>query len=675
MKKVRILALVLALVLCFSACAQQPAAGGEATQAPTNAPAGNDPTNAPEGPKMYWDMLDEVTESAELPDWEGKPLEITLWLAGGTQTAPGATDPNGTAVWEEIARITGVRLNYNTVFNNGGNNITAKMPQVIASGDLPTIMSGWDITGEMKELFANEYLLDLTPYLEAGVLDHHKENFGWGDLDAQIWSQVRTADGKYFGLPSGIAEAFLLQNNMTNCGYDPEAMAKSITSVNTFNNDHYNHQFYIRDDILKAVRPDAKTWKDIVALWEANEAFTEADIYDMGFTGMDAWMDFLREVKAVVGDFKGLDGSTCEVTSGPASDNDNWEWMNYWPHLTDGRTNSDPFLYAVKDPASPEEIYAYTFEDGYMKDFAAKLNTLVREDIIAQNSLVDNTQTLNEKRLNAHYAVIHSWLNDQIITELNAASDEWDYRPIVINGEFGSLNTIYTCPLQTITVGAFFKDAIPEDQVEQLLRAVDFLSSEVGANLVYYGPKSLGLYEIAEDGSWSFTDQYCIDVCFNGEANKDKFLGEYGLGSQSGVQGFGIGGGGIRTFVNHPVQNRSVQNPQDPEKAFQKFTAGYLDKYNIVKGQSVGLFTNDTLYSSGQAVEGFKTFWAQRPAYEAQMKRAIAAATPEAFEEEWEALALLCIEAGLTPEALVEYNTTIIYERNKGAFDAVGMFQ
>jgi len=672
MKKVRILALVLALVLCFSACAPA-AAGGEATQAPTNAPAGNDPTNAPEGPKMYWDMLDEVTESAELPDWEGKTLEINVWQCGGTQVATG-TDPNGTAVWEEIARITGVRLNWNEVFNNGGNNITAKMPQVIASGDLPTVMSGYDVLGEMKELFANDYLLDFTPYLENGMLDHMKENYGWGDLDAQIWSQVRTDEGKYFALPGGISEAFLLQNNMTNCGYDPEAMAKTLTSTSDFNNDFMNQDFYIRDDVLKAIRPDAKTWKEIEAIWEANGEFTEADIYDMGFTGMDAFMDFLREVKAVVGDFKGLDGSTCEVTNGPASDDDNWSWMNYWPHVTDGRTNSDPFLYAVKDPASPEEIYAYTFEDGYMKDFAAKLNALVREDIIAQNSLVDNTQTLNEKRLNAHYVVIHSWLNTNIIDELNAASDEWDYRPIVFNGEFGALNTIYTCPMQTMNVGAIFKDAIPADQIEQFIHAIDFLASEVGTNLMYFGPKSLGLYEIGENGIWSFTDEYMIDVCFNGGDNT-KAKEEYGLMSVSGVQGWGIGGTGARTFVNHPVQNRSVVKPLEAAKSYQNFTAGYLDKNNIVKGQSVNLFKNDTLYAGGQAIEGFASFWAQRPAYEAQMKRAIAAASPEEFEEEWEALALLCIEAGLTPEALVEYNTKIVYEPNKTAFDAAGMFQ
>jgi len=670
MKKVRILALVLALVLCFSACAPA-AAGGEATQAPTSAPAGNDPTNAPEGPKMYWDMVDEVTESAELPDWEGKPLELNVWLAAGTQVTIG-TDPNGTAVWEEVERITGVSLNWNESFNNGGNNITAKMPQVIASGDLPAIMNGYDIAPEMKELFANGYLLDLTPYFENGMLDHVKENMAWGTLDAEIWSQLRDADGRYFAITGATAEAFYLQKGLTDCGYDPEKMAKTLVNINTFNNDNYNQNFYIRDDILKAIRPDAKTWKDIEAIWEANGAFTEADIYDMGFTGMDAWMDFLREVKAVVGDFKGLDGSTCEVTSGPASDNDNWEWMNYWPHLTDGRTNSDPFLYAVKDPASPEEIYAYTFEDGYMKDFAAKLNTLVREDIIAQNSLVDNTQTLNEKRLNGHYAVIHSWIWDDIVDQLNAASDEWDYRPIIINAPFGELSEIYTCPLQTVTMNAFFKDAIPEDQVEQLIHCIDFLSSEVGTNLMYFGPKDLGLYTIREDGLWEFTDEYMIDVLFNGGDNT-KAKEEYGLMCVGGVQGLPCATG-VRQFVQHPVQRREIVNEVLPEKSYSRFTAGYLAKNNIIKGESVGLFKNEVLYGGGQAIEGFKSFWAQRPAYEAQMKKAIAAATPEEFEAEWEALALLCIEAGLTPEALVEYNTKIIYEPNKSAFEAAGMF-
>ena len=57
------------------------------------------------------------------------------------------------------------------------------------------------------------------------------------------------------------------------------------------------------------------------------------------------------------------------------------------------------------------------------------------------------------------------------------------------------------------------------------------------------------------------------------------------------------------------------------------------------------------------------------------MKKAIAAATPEAFEEEWDYLQQLSIEAGLTEEALIEYNLTIIYEPNKAAFDAAGMFK
>jgi len=309
-----------------------------------------------------------------------------------------------------------------------------------------------------------------------------------------------------------------------------------------------------------------------------------------------------------------------------------------------------------------------------MKDFAAKLNTLVREDIIAQNSLVDNTQTLNEKRLNGHYAVIHSWIWDDIVDQLNAASDEWDYRPIIINAPFGELSEIYTCPLQTVTMNAFFKDAIPEDQVEQLIHCIDFLSSEVGTNLMYFGPKDLGLYTIREDGLWEFTDEYMIDVLFNGGDNT-KAKEEYGLACVSGVQGWGIGTTGVRSLVQHPVGRREVEKELAPEKAYQRFTAGYLAKNNLIKGQSVGLFKNDTLYAGGQAVEGFASFWAQRPGYEAQMKKAIAASSPEAFEEEWEALALLCIESGLTPEALVEYNTKIIYEPNKTAFDAAGMFQ
>ena len=68
----RVFALVLTSVMLMSLCAC----------AQTNKPGTTVPR--PEGGKYYWEMLDSVKDTSELPDWTGETLEIKVWIAGGT---------------------------------------------------------------------------------------------------------------------------------------------------------------------------------------------------------------------------------------------------------------------------------------------------------------------------------------------------------------------------------------------------------------------------------------------------------------------------------------------------------------------------------------------------------------------------------------------------------------
>ena len=197
-RSARLIALMLVAALLLCACNQQPVTptDNEGTKAPTQ--QGGNPTT--EAAKPYWEMLDEVSDSSELPDWDGEILEITMWYANGSDYVFGEISPDN-VTFKELERVTGIRFNVEDSFGNGGDSIDGKLPKMVAGKDFPTMVVSQNTPTQLLELYENGYLVDLTKYYEDGSLDQLQRRIPTELFGDSYYQNMHTEDGKYFLLP------------------------------------------------------------------------------------------------------------------------------------------------------------------------------------------------------------------------------------------------------------------------------------------------------------------------------------------------------------------------------------------------------------------------------------------------------------------------------------------
>lgn len=663
-KRLRVLAALLATVMCVTACGNDTGNKGSSSSSsqPKESQAASEEKQ--DEPKMYWEMLDEVSDTSELPDWTGEKLEITVWVAGGTDALFGEiSDTN--VVYKEIERVTGVVINAEDSFTNGGDTIDAKLPKVIASGDLPTMIYGYNIDSQVQELYNRGYLADLTEYYENGSLDHVLYWLPLEEMEDLLYSHLRGEDGKLFLLPqvdgiayqmaAGYSVPELDQEFYTRYGVTPRSQANVTTG----------YGLYVRDDVLKAVRPEALTGAEIKEIYMENGSFTEEQIYDLKLETMEDFVDLLKDIKAELakGDYKAANGEEMEVTYGPNSEADNWDWMNSLNAMIGGFT-TDYFTMLTRENAENGTMFTWSFKDDLYVDYMKTLNGLVREDIISQNSLVDNATIFMEKIKNGHYAVTYS----KPMTSYVPEGVDWQYRPVWVDLEYD-----VTVPLEGIGTLAYygiFKDSVPEGQMDQLIHYIDYINSMIGRNLLFYGPASAGLFTVDEDGNRTYTDPELEACMVNNEDNGANV--KYGLHHQSTSQ---------QSFKNCwpyvvyetqlcPNYKNKANVERTEKRAFTYFNPGTLSgkswAENVVK------IDNDyTFYGIGLNVESIAEFWTARAGFENQMKKTIVAASDAEFDTQLQALWDYAEEFGLTDEALKEYNA-LVMETNYNSFKAAG---
>lgn len=668
-KLARLLALLLAVAMCISMAAcntEKPQETKDNKPAETK-PNTGDNTPATEGPKNYWEMLDEVTDSSELPDWTGEKLELTVWFAAGTDTIFGEiSDTNVT--FKEIERVTGVVINVEDSITNGGDNIDAKLPKLLATGDFPSIIYGYHIDEQMNALYENGYLYDLSEYYENGTLDHLQHWLPVDTMEELLYSHLRGEDGSLFLLPAGINAQVLHDNT----GY----------TVPEIDLDYYNiygaapsNKFgavsttclYIRDDVLQAVRPGAMSAAEIKDIYLQNGTFTEEQIYDLDLNSTEDFVQLLRDIQAelATGKYVGLDGTPMEVTYGPNSESDNWGWMVQLNPLISGYQN-DYFSILTQENAKNGTMYEWGFQNKVVVDHMKLLNGLVREDIISQNSVVDNGAVFGEKINNGHYAVTYG-RNAAAIGEGQA---NWGYRPVWVNlpnnKAFG-----YTGKGSTVSYYGVFKNSVPEDQLDQLMHYVDYINSEVGMNVMFYGPASAGLFTVDANGNRVYTDPEL-------EANM-LYKEDNGANVKYGLMNMDVSERtfndcfmcGVSDSLFKPSYLMKSTFERLPSDAFVYFNPGILpgQAYNDT---AIPIVVNYPIYSTAMSnVDAIAEFWTARAGFENQMKKVIVAESDAEFDAQLQALVDYAEEFGLTDETLKAYNAFMI-EQNYEEYKAAG---
>lgn len=654
---IRVFAMLLAVLMFTTACVQ--------------APGGTSETEY-QGAK-YWEMLDEVSDTSDLPSWEGDILEVSVWYAAGTATLIG-TIPETDVCFKEFERVTGVRFNVEESFDNGGNNIDAKLPMVIASKDYPTMIIGYDILKQCNELWEEGYLADLTEYYEDGTLDQMLKYLPLEESYEYVYKHFADEDGNMFLLPNGGTASIMNvwgATEFTHEDWDPvywETYGKSPTNYNNWNS---NAAILVRDDILKALFPDCLTMDDIEQIYLEKGTFTEEQIFDLGLEDPEDFFDLLYDIQELLktGNFTGVDGKPMEVTYGPNTGVDNWPWMVTLPYLMDGLPQgTEYFISANYDAETPEDLLQLSIKTDYYINWMKKINKLIKDDIISQNSLIDNSTTFKEKAKNAHYAVLygaqHYPYNDN-------HDQEWSYRPIYVNTEFnynryGGFSSI----THTDCIG-IFKDSLSEGQLDQLMHAINYLNSEVGLKNFYWGPRSAGLFTEDANGNRTYTKQELIDCMLYNIDNG--YATDYGIFNTSmAVPLFNIRPKGVGQMIYQPLYLSAGTSERKAVDAKKYFCPGILEGHAL-KDHAIFVPVSNNIYTSGLHIDGIKQFWDARAGFEDQMKKVIAASDDAEFNRELQELYAYAEQNGLTEETIQEFSEMFL-EANLDALKKAGFF-
>lgn len=670
----QMLALLLAAAcLTTAACGTEGDKGQEAPKGELSKETGEPEGGTNEGGANYWELLDQVSDTSELPDWTGDTLEVTVWYAGGTDgILGGISDTNVT--FKELERVTGVRFNVDDSFTNGGDNIDAVLPRLIAGKNFPTMIYGWDIPKQFRELYDNGYLADLTKYYENGDLD---QMLYWMPLDAfesSVYRNAKTEEGNYYLLPapSNLVEFY------DSAGYSPQeydsqyynlygAIPLSPSGI------HPIFAVYVRDDILKALYPDALTKADIDDIFMEHGSFTQEQIYDVPLKSQEDFMNMLRDMKELLksGEFTGLNGREVEVTYGPHTGTDNWNWIYYLPKVAAGFANeTDPFVNIDRNAADEDHVLLRSIDMEQYKDWMKSLNTLVNEDVISQNSLVDNAATFDEKYLNGQYAVVYGG-NGTVASEIGKEEGLWSYRPlwvdVPVDESFGGL----AAGAGSESFG-IFRDSLSDQQLDQLIHAINYLYSKVGTNNFIWGPETAGLFTENADGSRTYTNKEVEACAVYGESNNSMM--EFGLYSKSVAE---------QPFTTFPICSAALKllspgylmaadSERTPEGAYNFFNPGTLPgktfNENVVR-----VATDCHVYSFGATLESLQQFWGARAGFENQMKK-VMAATPENFEKEYANLIQYADDNMLTEETVREFNDLFV-EENRAQLKEAGILK
>jgi len=659
------LALLMATMMFVSGCGN--AADGVSKESSSVSTSTETTETTVEEVKNYWEMLDEVSDTSDLPDWTGDTLEISVWSAGGTETLFGdISDTNVT--FKEFERVTGVKFSPYDCFGNEGDSIDAKLPKVVASKDYPTIIMGWNIDSKMQELYDNGLLADLTEYYENGDLDQLLYWAPMEEMETLIYKNLRGKDGKLFQIPC-ISD---MTGYYTTTGYYPEELDMEYHATTKSAQDpsgaYTVQSIMVRDDILKALYPNAMTKAEIEAVYAANGTYTEEQIYDVKLNSAEDFYEMLRDIKELLasGNYVGLDGRPMEVTYGPNSEKDNWDWMTRLPMLVKGFSVNTNYFITADRTNKDGNLLETAYDSEEYVEFMRELNALVLDDVIAKNSLVDNSAAYTEKLTNGHYAVTYN--NNSF--NIDGSAKGWAYRPVWINhnsdmtyGAFGTAATIFSFSI--------FNNELTDAEMDQLIHAINYLYSEVGINNFFWGPRTAGLFTEDAEGNRTYTDKEVEAAMVYHEDNTAPV--KYGLINTSvAKQTFDtIALGSMGAPYLDPYYLSAGELAKDVSRAMDFYNPGILPGKSLEENQ-VYVATSCNMYgAAGRAVAGNQQFWNARSGFENMMKKAIVA---EDFDAELKKMIEYAQENGLTAETTKEWND-IWVETNKVTLQGAGLIK
>lgn len=573
-------------------------------------------------------LADSVSDSSELPDWTGKKLDVTMWHGSGASNPKRGKKATEDVVTPEIYRVTGVRLASDS-YDNGDESMDAKLAKLAASNKWPELLEAPE-SSVLERLIEKDLIWDLTEYIPK-YMPH---------LQALI---DRGGDTPFFKSPREDGKIYWFQMSPNFTYRYPDMDAETRSRVESISSPYT--AIYVRDDILKKIKPDAYTQDELDEIFKKKGSFTEEEILNAAFESEEEFYDFLYEVKKL-----GIKTEKREVYPTYAADGtDNWMLMAVLMGALDGRYSggyggADYFTYYDKDTKSVE----YMFKQEGFKEQVRKWAQMVNEDVVSLDSLLDTRAGFEEKVASGQYAVLYG-SNIPGIKTINDQGNPYKYRKVYIKIPFEGDKYVAGGGAANGYTYAVMKPNVSEEDLIQILQYFDFMMTDVGSKLAYWGPRSAGLFTEDKDGNRTYVDKE-LEECMLYDVQNDKDL-YYGLNNKQ-HPGYQHG-----TTKWHPKMTCELDPARIPFD--KRFNPGLYKevKKDVLQRDSITIFNKYSL-------EGVNKFWNARTAFENALTKTLTAKNDKEFEKLYDKVIETAENNGLTDKYLKELTDVYVNQIN-----------
>jgi len=579
----------------------------------------------------------QYKDSEEIPDWEGEKLELIKW-GQASNTASKVSKTNivtDDPVTKELERITGVTYSVDESFDNNGNSYDAVVAKLIAANDFPHMAEG---IPDATQLIRGEYLWNLEPYLKTYAPTLYKL-FGpdsktmYGDF----WKyQKENFDGIY-ELPLGYMTRGL--EDMRDKDGTVDMTDEQLRAILNKDISYYPY-FYMRDDILKQLYPQAHTVAELKAIYEERGEFTKEEILDVPIKSSQDFLDLLYKIKDL--NLKDGDAEVYPMFTHVGADN--------WPVLVQ---LGGMFGYATSVPGENPNYFSYydmnddtvkaTFKQPWFKDILKMYNKLVRDEVASPEALIDTNNLYKEKLNNGRYIVCYGSYSPSEA----ALGGRYAYRkvycdfPSVDESKFLYNDYDYTKNHKL----TFFKDSLSEEQLVQVLQMLEFCASDAGQKLMYWGPKSAGYYTENADGTIDYVDEEVKNQMIKpGQYGSDKLI-KMGLGYGTTASWPG------KVYFVHSKYNPRAVYADELETWSSAYDGARIKKQTLTPSAAPNIYDAQALAEIPEA----QRFWNSRNGFEDALLKVFAASNDAEFEELYNKMVKYAEDNGLTDETYKQY--------------------
>ena len=536
-------------------------------------------------------------------------LKLTVWNTQGTDYIFKDLENDIPSEW--LKEKTGVSIQ--NIYGNDGGQWDSKLTKLHASGNMPDLV--WCQSSQGPAHFNKLLELGSLVLLDDEMIKKYAPNI-WERTPSYIWNDFRTSDGKIIGIP------FLFDGRDIDTIYPDmeesereklvQAKASQVSSVQT--------NLYIRDDILKKIYPECKSYDELMALIQKNQAPIGDDVMDIPIHTTEEFVDFMYKIKEM-----NLTENGRKVYSfGYCGDgNDNWESLVYLGNMMYG---SNWHQYTAHWNTETEKIEIPLMGD-LVKEMAKTQNQMILDKVIDPESLAHTGAQFQAKIFQGVYAICSATRAgslDAINKQIEENGGKFKYRPfwIDIPAPEGYAPFNVTKPFsQSFCI----LNTLDEDEIIRVLKWADLQFTDEFIEINSWGRPEDGLYVDNEDGTRKYVD----------EAHNKYFI----YGDSSALEDH-------KTMGLNYTGNKMRILPMLYSKYSPDFMAGYT---KLTPSPSHGFkFSNDSKYVTSvkavppsyayspefAAIPELIDYWARREEWEIAIKKAIAAQEGE-FESKW----------------------------------------